>query len=128
VPVDAPERLYDWKRATREARLRRQPMPAITMPGPHDPPPDTHRMIGICAWAAVLGLIGLAIAGRALVALVMSAPPGWYEPTVVLVGLLGMGLTAAAYLAVYHPRLPWALLGAATVPLVANLAVTIVAL
>jgi hypothetical protein len=103
-------------------------MPLLSMPGRHDPPPDTRRMLGICAWAAALGIFGLAIAARALLAVALGAPPGWYEPTVICVGLLGMALTAAAYLAVQHPRLPWVLLGAATVPLIGNLVATVVAL
>jgi len=117
-----------WVRPARRPHQADQDAPALRLPGPYDPAPDSRRMVGICAWAAVLGVIGTAIALRALAALITAAPPGWYEPTVVAVGVLGMALTAAAYLAVHHTWLPWALLGAATVPLAANLTATIVAL
>jgi hypothetical protein len=97
----------------------------LRLPGPDDPAPDHRTMAGICVWAAALGLFGLAIGGRAFTALLAGGTPGWYEPTVIVVGVAGMALTAAAYLAVHHRRLPWALLSAATVPLGANLAATI---
>jgi hypothetical protein len=103
-------------------------MPVLRMPGRHDPAPDPRRMATVCAWAAALGVIGLAVAGRAMVALMAGGSPDWYEPTVVAVGVAGMALTATAYLAVHRTRLPFALLGAATVPLGANMLVTVLAL
>jgi hypothetical protein len=113
-----------------EARATvRQRRPAgLRLPAPDDPPPATGRMLGVCAWAALLGVVGLAVAGRALVALLTGGAPDWYEPTVLAGGVAGIGLTATAFLAVHHRRLPWVLLATATVPLVVNLASTAVAL
>jgi hypothetical protein len=96
------------------------------LPASHDPAPQPARMLGVCAWATALGVVGVGVALRALVALLAGQTPGWFEPTITIAGLLGIGLTAAAFAAVHRRRLPWALLGAATlmlgVTLVANLA------
>lgn len=100
----------------------------MRLPGPDDPEPTPRRILGMCVWAAMLGLVGLAVGGRALVAVAYGDTPGWYEPTVITVGALGMVLTAAAFTAVQHRRLPWLLLGAATVPLLVNLVASVTAL
>ena len=114
-----------WTQRT-TARERRPS--ALRLPAPGDPAPDTARMLGVCAWAALLCVVGLAVAGRAMVALLAGSPPGWYEPTVIGAGVSGIGLTAAAFLAVHHRRLPWVLLTAATIPLAVGLTSTAIAL
>jgi hypothetical protein len=141
VPTQAPEPLADaptdaWWAGTSEAPLpweartaiRRRRPGGIRLPAPDDPAPGLGRMLGVCAWAAALGVVGLAVAARALVALLGDEAPGWYEPTVLAGGVAGLALTAAAFLAVHHAWLPWALLSAATVPLVVNLTATATAL
>jgi hypothetical protein len=136
APPDHPDPGWAWWDTTREtplpwearARMRQRRAAGLRLPAPDDPAPATGRMLGVCAWAALLGLVGLAVAGRALVAVLAGQAPTWYEPTVLLGCVLGIALTAAAYLTVHHAWLPWALLAAATVPLVVNLASTAVAL
>lgn len=76
-------------------------------------------MVGMSAWAAALGLSGLAVGAHAMAAIVTGSAPGWFEPVVVPTGLLGITLTAAAFLAVHRRLLPWLLLGAGAVALVA---------
>jgi hypothetical protein len=122
--ANARELPLPWE-ARAAVRLRR---PGFRLPAPDDPAPRTGRMLGVCAWAALLAVIGLAVAARALVALFAGHAPDWYEPTILLVGVTGITLTAAALLAVHHPWLPWIFLAGATVPLVANLAATATAL
>jgi hypothetical protein len=52
----------------------------------------------------------------------------WFEPTITTAGLVGIGLTAAAFAAVHRRRLPWAMLGAATVMLGVTLGASFAAL
>ena len=120
VPLPVP-----WE--ARATVRQRRPV-GLRLPAPDDPPPATGRMLGVCAWAALLGVVGLAVAARALVAVLAGTAPGWYEPTVLALGVVGIGLTAAAFLAVHHRGLPWLLLAAATVPLAVNLGCTAAAL
>lgn len=94
---------------------------SFRLPSRHDPAPHPARLAGICAWAAGLGLVGLPVAGRISVAIVTNGAPGWFEPTVVTVGVLGIVLTVAAFAAIHRRWLPWLLLAVATVPLAVNL-------
>jgi hypothetical protein len=61
---------------------------------------------------------------RGLVAILVGGIPGWYEPTLIVMGLVGIGLTASAFLAVQSGRLPWYLLGGGTVVLLTSIVVT----
>ena len=98
---------------------------SFRLPAHRDPEPDPARLVGLCSWTAALGLLGLAIAGRASVAILTGAVPGWFEPLVVTMGVVGITLTAAAFLAIHRRHLPWLLLTAATVTLVTAAAVTL---
>lgn len=95
---------------------------SFRLPGQRDPAPHPARLAGVCSWAAALGLLGLPVAARASVAIIAGAPPGWFEPAVVTVGLVGIGLTVASFSAIHCRRLPWLLLAAATAALATNLA------
>ncbi|MFI6758895.1 hypothetical protein ACIBF5_07095 [Micromonospora sp. NPDC050417] len=88
----------------------------------------SRQILGVCGWATVLGLVGLAAGLRGLVAVVAGLAPNWYEPTIAAMGLGGIALTMVAFLFVRHPRLPWIMLSLATLPLAANLALTLAAL
>lgn len=88
----------------------------------------SRQILGVCGWATVLGLVGLAAGLRGLVAIVAGLAPTWYEPTMASVGLGGIALTMVAFLFVRHPRLPWIMLSLATVPLAVNLTLTFAAL
>lgn len=98
---------------------------AFRLPGTADPAPRPHRLAGMCAWAAVLGLVGVAIAVRALIAIATGIAPSWFEPAVVGTGVAGITLTVGGFMAVHQRHLPWALLGAASATLVLNLLLTL---
>lgn len=77
--------------------------------------PRLRQLVGVCAWAAVIGGVALVVGIRALIGSLSSQPPGWYEPSVLSVGLTGLGLTVAAFMTVKRRWAPFALLGAASV-------------
>jgi hypothetical protein len=110
-------------------RMRRRLMTRLRssfrLPDRRVPAPHPARMLGICAWVAVLGLVGLLVAGRSSVAIVTGAAPAWFEPTVLTVGVLGMALSGATFAAIHRRRLPWLLLAVATTLLAANLSLTL---
>lgn len=82
-------------------------------------------MLGLCVWATILGLVGSGSALRGVLAILAGTAPGWYQPTLAAVGITGIGLTVAAFVVVRRNRLPWLLLGLATVPLLVNVGLTV---
>jgi hypothetical protein len=113
-----------FPRAEMPTQLRTRPYAMLRLPGAWDPAPQAPRMIGMCAWATTLGLIGLAVAIRALLIIISAAPPWWFEPAVVSTGLVGIGLAAGAFMAVHRRRLPWLMLTAATAMLILTVTLT----
>ncbi|MEV4138174.1 hypothetical protein AB0J72_39140 [Dactylosporangium sp. NPDC049742] len=108
---------------SRTKRLRQQLPDAFRLPTDRDPAPEPRHLAAVCGWAALLGLGGMAVALRAFVGLV-SASRGWYAPTVIVIGLVGLACTIAAFASVHKRRLPFALLGAASVSLLLGWIVT----
>ena len=104
-------------------RLRQQLPDAFRLPTDRDPAPEPRHLAAVCGWAAVLGLGGMAVALRAFVGLI-GAYRAWYAPTVIVIGLIGLTCTIAAFASVHQRRLPFALLGAASVSLVLGWIVT----
>lgn len=92
----------------------------LIRPGPAGGGKDVRlrRVAAVALWACVLAIGGLVVGIVALVK-ILSHAPGWFEPVVTAVGVIGIGLTAAAFPAVNRRSLPWLLLSAATVTLVA---------
>lgn len=88
--------------------------------------PAPRRLIGLCSWAAALGILGTILAIRAAVA-VMIGTPSWYLPAVTIIALVGLGSTMGSFLTARARVVPWALLGVATSALLAGLIVTIAA-
>ncbi len=93
--------------------------PNFTRPGP-----PLRVLAGLCAWAAALGGIGLLVGVRGLIAILVGGIPGWYEPTLILLGLVGIGLTAGGFLTIQKRPLPWVLLGAASAVELSSIIVT----
>jgi hypothetical protein len=91
---------------------------------PRQRSPQLRTLAGLATWAAALGLGGLVMGLRGLILILATHPPQWYEPTMVVMGLLGIGLTVGAFLTVQHRYLPWALLGLSTADLIASMIVT----
>lgn len=108
---------------SRTKRLRQQLPDAFRLPTDRDPAPEPRHLAAVCGWAALLGLGGMAVALRAFVGLV-SASRAWYAPTVIAIGLVGLACTIAAFASVHKRRLPFALLGAASVSLLLGWIVT----
>ena len=84
------------------------------MPGTPDPSVRLRRLAGVSAWAAALGFGGLILALRIMFGL-FTTIAGWYIPVIFPLGLVGIGCTVLAFGSVHQRRLPWLLLGAATV-------------
>jgi hypothetical protein len=78
----------------------------------------------VSVWATAIGVLGLAVAARALVAIATGATPTWYEPTLAGIGTAAVALTAAGLATERWLRLPWLMLGLATVPALVNIGLT----
>ena len=100
--------------------------PAIRVPRP-DQGPRLRHIAAACGWAALLGVIGLAIAIRGFVGVQVGDGASWYEPAILTTGTMGIGATVAAFLTVSRRRVPWILLGLASVALVVGMILTIAA-
>ncbi|GAA3283336.1 MULTISPECIES: hypothetical protein [Dactylosporangium] len=108
---------------SRAKRLRQQLPDAFRLPTEADPRPDNRQIAAVCAWAAALGLGGMAVALRAFVGLI-SEYRAWYGPVVITIGLLGLACTIAAFASVHRRRLPYMLLATASVTLLIGWVVT----
>jgi hypothetical protein len=83
-------------------------------------PPAPGRLVGLCAWAAVIGLIGLVLAIRSAFAIISGAP-GWFAPIAAIVGLIGFSSTLGAFITARWRVAPWALLGVASLTIIVAL-------
>ena len=83
-------------------------------------PPAPGRLVALCAWAALIGIFGLVLAIRSGVAVVAGAP-GWFAPIAALVGLVGFAATLGAFITARWQRIPWVLLGVASVTIIVAL-------
>jgi hypothetical protein len=86
--------------------------------------PPLRVLAALAGWAAALGVVGLVVGIRGLVAILVGGIPSWYEPTLIILGLVGIGLTAGAFLTVQRRPFPWLLLGAASAVLLTSIIVT----
>lgn len=86
--------------------------------------PRLRQLMGVCGWAAVLGGIGLIIGLRGHIGILAGEPPTWYEPSFIIVGVIGILLTVGAFLTVHRRRAPWILLGTSSVALIVAMSLT----
>jgi hypothetical protein len=86
--------------------------------------PRLRQLMGVCGWAALLGVVGLVVGIRGFIGDLVGAAPDWYEPAMIAVGLVGIGLTVGAFITVQRRRMPYALLSGATVALVYAMTLT----
>jgi hypothetical protein len=86
-------------------------------------PPAPRRLVGLCAWAAAVGIIGVLIGIWAAIAFLAGAP-GWFLPVAGLIGVAGVGFTMGAFVTARQRQIPWALLSAATLCLIIATIVT----
>ncbi len=88
--------------------------------------PAPGRLVGLCSWAAAVGILGAIIAVWAGI-VQLTGPPAWFLPTAAVLGIAGVGLTVAAFFTARQRIIPWALLGLATCTLGAAIFVIITA-
>ena len=98
---------------------------AMRTPGRKESPAP-RRLIGLCSWAAAIGILGTILAIRAAVA-VMIGTPSWYLPTAGIIALFGILATMGSFLTARARVVPFALLGAATASLAGALIATLFA-
>jgi hypothetical protein len=101
------------------------PMRALRLPEDRDPAPNLGRMVAMSAWAAVLALLGMVVAIRTFLAIMLGPGPDWLVPTVMSLGIGGTICAGIAFATVHHKWLPWQLLGLASVLLGVNLVLVI---
>ncbi|MDT4995551.1 MAG: hypothetical protein QOH97_5443 [Actinoplanes sp.] len=94
-----------------------EPEPVFRFPAVGDADPGWQRLLGMSVHAAILGLAGVGVGARGLLATLGGSSPGWYIPMLAGTGLLSVALTVAAFLSIHRDLLPWMLMLAATVPL-----------
>ena len=122
--VTAPKTTARTAAAVRAASARLSRVPAqqvardtlathFRMPGTPDPAVRLRRLGGVSAWAAVLGFGGLILALRIMVGLFTDIAT-WYLVVTFALGLIGIACTVGAFASVHQRRLPWLLLGVAT--------------
>jgi hypothetical protein len=85
----------------------------LAMRPPTRQTPAPGRLVGLCSWAAALGIAGLLLAFRYGVA-VLAGAPQWFLSAAGITGLFGAGCTVGAFFAARRRIVPWVLLGAAT--------------
>jgi hypothetical protein len=101
------------------------PVRALRLPEDGDPAPQLSRMVAMSAWAAVLALLGMVVAVRTFVAIMVGPGPDWLVPTVMSLGIGGTVGAGLAFATVHHKWLPWELLGVASLLLAVNLVLVI---
>ncbi|SNS96713.1 hypothetical protein SAMN05421812_102549 [Asanoa hainanensis] len=92
------------------------------------PTPESAHMLGVCAWGTALALAGVGVGIRGLAAIIGGIAPGWYQPALIVVGLIGVFLTVGAFVTIQRRYTPWLMLAFATIPLAVSIALTIIAL
>jgi hypothetical protein len=93
------------------------------LPTPDDSAPEQRRLIGVCAWAGLLGIGGVTIALRVLLTL-FQVDSGWYAMKASAIGLVGLLFTVASFASVHRPVLPWSMLSCATTALAGAIVLT----
>jgi hypothetical protein len=99
----------------------------LRRPAPGDRVPRLRQIMGICGWAAVLGGIGLVIGIRGFVGILAGDAAPWYQPALAISGATGILLTVTSFLTAHLRRIPWALLGSASVVLMVAMGLTVAA-
>jgi hypothetical protein len=107
----------------RRSALARAMAVRFRLHGRHDPAPGTRRLAVVATWAGALGLGGAIIALRLMITLFVPTG-GWYAPTVIVIGCVGLVATMGAFASIHRYRLPWIMLSLGTAALVAAFVAT----
>ncbi len=86
-------------------------------------PPAPRRLVGLCSWAAAVGLLGIIVGIRAVVVMLVGAA-SWFPLTAGVIGIIGVGATMGAFVTARHQHVPWALLSVSSLTLIAATIVT----
>lgn len=89
-------------------------------------PPAPRRLVGLCSWAAAVGILGVIIAIRAVVATIIGTS-AWFPITAGAVGLIGVVATMGSFVTARREHTPWALLSIASLTLIVATILTSVA-
>ncbi len=89
--------------------------------------PAPRRLVGLALWAAALGILGVILALRDAVGLLVGAP-SYFLPLITIIGVVGVALTMGAFLTARARIIPWTLLGLASCALGGALIVTLTAI
>lgn len=95
------------------------------LPGRGDPEPEPRRLAAVCVWAAALGAGGAILVVPLLFDLFLTAG-GWYQPTLLGVGAIGVSATIGAFASIHRRRLPWIMLTVGTLALLVAMVSTLV--
>ena len=102
-----------------------QPRAAQAAPD-NRPVPDVRlrRRMGVCAWALCLAVCGLIVGLIDLILILGGKTPGWFEPAIIVTGLLGLALAIAAFPMTRAKQTPWILLASSTVVFIIGVVLT----
>jgi hypothetical protein len=72
-----------------------------------------RRLLGVSAWAGLLGIVGLVIGARVVFG-IFTEMPLWYWFLIFVLGIPGVVATFTAFATLHKGQLPWKLLRAAS--------------
>jgi hypothetical protein len=99
--------------------------PLFRFPAADDPAPGTRRLLAMSLYASALGLAGVGVGVRGFVSVLGGTAPGWYVPVLALLGLISVALVVGGFLSIHRRVLPYLLLLAAAVPLIADVVLAV---
>ena len=111
---------FGWEDDPAGADFRDEGDARFRFPAADDPAPSTRRVLAMALYASALGLVGVGVGVRGFVSVLSGTAPGFYVPVLALVGLISVALVVGAFLSIHRRVLPYLLLVAAVVPLVAD--------
>ncbi|OJF10955.1 hypothetical protein BG844_29235 [Couchioplanes caeruleus subsp. caeruleus] len=112
---------FGWEPARPAAPLPAGDEALFRFPAADDPAPGTRRLLGMSIYASLLGLAGVGVGVRGLLSQIGGGVPGWYTWVLAFLGMVSVALAVGAFLSIHRRMLPWILLIAAAVPLIADI-------
>ena len=88
--------------------------------------PAPRRLVGLCSWAAAVGILGVIVGIRAMVVTILGTS-AWFPITASMIGVIGLVATMGAFVTARRAQIPWALLSIATLTLIIATIVTSIA-
>jgi hypothetical protein len=80
-------------------------------------PPAPRRLVGLCSWAAAVGILGVMVGIRAVVVTIIGAA-SWFPVTAGAVGVIGVVACMGAFVTARKAQIPWILLSVASLTLI----------